>query len=63
MINPVKKFIPDYINAGADIIIHEEINDDVENCLKLIKKHGLKTGISIKPNTSEKKIGKIFGSS
>ena len=34
MINPVEKFIPDYIKAGADIItIHEEINDDVENCL------------------------------
>jgi ribulose-phosphate 3-epimerase len=61
MINPVKKFIPDYINAGADIItIHEEINDDVENCLRLIKKHGLKTGISIKPNTSEKKLEKYL---
>tara|TARA_B100000242_G_C43039402_1_gene484796 strand:+ start:335 stop:982 length:648 start_codon:yes stop_codon:yes gene_type:complete len=61
MINPVKKFIPDYINAGADIItIHEEINDDVENCLKLIKKHGLKTGISIKPNTSERKLEKYL---
>ena len=64
MINPVEKFIPDYIKAGADIItIHEEINDDVENCLKLIKKHGLKTGISIKPKTSERKLEKIFGSS
>ena len=61
MINPVEKFIPDYIKAGADIItIHEEINDDVENCLKLIKKHGLKTGISIKPKTSEKKLEKYL---
>ena len=61
MINPVEKFIPDYIKAGADIItIHEEINDDVENCLKLIKKHGLKTGISIKPNTSERKLEKYL---
>ena len=61
MINPVKKFIPDYIKAGADIItIHEEINDDVKNCLKLIKKHGLKTGISIKPKTSERKLEKYL---
>ncbi len=61
MINPVEKFIPDYIKAGADIItIHEEINDDVENCLKLIKKHGLKTGISIKPKTSERKLEKYL---
>lgn len=61
MINPVEKFIPDYINAGADIItIHEEINDNVENCLKLIRKHGLKTGISIKPKTSEKKLEKYL---
>ena len=61
MINPVEKFIPQYIKAGADIItIHEEINDDVENCLKLIKKHGLKTGISIKPKTSERKLEKYL---
>ena len=61
MINPVEKFIPDYIKAGADIItIHEEITDDVENCLKLIKKHGLKTGISIKPKTSERKLEKYL---
>ena len=61
MINPVEKFIPDYIKAGADIItIHEEINGDVENCLKLIKKHGLKTGISIKPKTSERKLEKYL---
>ena len=27
---------------------------------KLIKKHGLKTGISIKPNTSERKLEKYL---
>ena len=48
MINPVEKFIPQYIKAGADIItIHEEINDDVgpsrnkSGCLKSWAKQGV----------------------
>ncbi len=61
MINPVKKFIADYINAGANIItIHEEISDDVERCLKQIKKSGLRAGISVKPETPAKKLEKYL---
>ena len=53
MINPVKKYINDYINAGANILtIHQEIDDNVLDCLKLIKKKKVKAGLSIKPNTS-----------
>ena len=64
MINPVEKFIPDYIKAGADIItIHEEINDDVENCLKLIREAWSKNRYINQTKNIRKKIGKIFGSS
>ena len=53
MINPVKKYINDYITAGADILtIHQEIDDNVLDCLKLIKKKKVKAGLSIKPDTS-----------
>jgi len=54
MINPVKKFLNKFIDAGSDIItIHHEISDDVLDCIKVIKKSGCKAGISIKPNTKE----------
>ena len=40
MINPVKKILPSFIEAGADIItIHHEICDNVFDCIKFIKKH------------------------
>ena len=54
MINPVKKFLKKFVEAGSDIItIHHEISDDVLDCIKIIKKSGCKVGISIKPNTKE----------
>tara|TARA_X000000950_G_scaffold196303_1_gene236360 strand:+ start:589 stop:1236 length:648 start_codon:yes stop_codon:yes gene_type:complete len=53
MVNPVKKFLHKFIEAGSDIItIHHEINDNVFDCIKIIKKNGCKVGISIKPNTN-----------
>lgn len=53
MINPVKKYITDFYNSGADIItIHYEIDENVLDCLKLIKDLGIKSGLSIKPSTS-----------
>ena len=57
MINPVMNILPSFIKAGSDIItIHHEISDNVFNCIDLIKKHNLKVGISIKPNTEAKEI-------
>ena len=36
MINPVKKFLKDFIISGADIItIHHEIDDNVIECLDI----------------------------
>jgi len=54
IINPIR-YIPDFIEAGADIItFHCESCDNYEEILKtinLIKKYGKKCGISLKPDT------------
>ena len=61
MIDPVKVFIPQFIEAGADIItIHREISDEVIKSLELIKKNKKKVGISIKPLTPAKVIYKYL---
>ena len=61
MIDPVKKFIPEFANAGSDIItIHQEINEDVMDTIFLIKKLNKKVGISIKPKTSAKLLEKYL---
>ena len=53
MIDPVKKFLPDFIEAGSDIItIHHEISENVFECFEIIKKSKKKIGISLKPSTS-----------
>ena len=61
MIDPVKKYIPEFANAGSDIItIHQEINEDVMDTICLIKKLNKKVGISIKPKTSAKLLEKYL---
>jgi len=61
MINPVKKFIKNFSDAGADIItIHQEISDDVFKCIDEIKKNGKKVGISIKPRTPSNTLRKYI---
>ena len=61
MIDPVKKYIPEFANAGSDIItIHQEINEDVMDTISLIKKLNKKVGISIKPKTSAKLLEKYL---
>ncbi len=50
--NPIK-YIPDFIQAGADVITFhiEASSSSTLECIDLIKKAGLKVGISIKPKT------------
>lgn len=50
--NPLK-YIPDFIEAGSDIITFhiEAAKDSAAECIKLIKEAGILAGISIKPNT------------
>ena len=39
MIDPSKKFLPDFIEAGSDIItIHHEISENVFECIDFVKK-------------------------
>ena len=50
MIAPVDPFIKDFADAGADIItFHPEATEDVSKTIKLIKSHGKKVGVSLKP--------------
>lgn len=52
MINNPKRYINDYISAGADIItFHVEAEDDIDGTIQKIKNGGAKVGLSIKPNT------------
>ncbi len=50
--NPLK-YIPDFIEAGSDIITFhiEAVKDTAAECISLIKNAGRLAGISIKPNT------------
>tara|TARA_A100001011_G_scaffold393397_1_gene483134 strand:+ start:369 stop:1031 length:663 start_codon:yes stop_codon:yes gene_type:complete len=52
MISPVDNFIKDFSKAGADIItFHPEATKNIANTIKLIKSHGKKVGISLKPKS------------
>lgn len=48
-------FIEPFANAGADLLtVHIEAKDNVKETLEKIKSFGVKTGISIKPDTDPK---------
>ncbi len=50
MISPVDPFIKDFADAGADIItFHPEATEDISKTIKLIRSHGKKVGVSLKP--------------
>lgn len=52
MVEDVKKYIFLYSSLNAAYItFHVEVDEDIEECLKLIKKYGIKAGLAIKPNT------------
>lgn len=52
MIHEPHRYIKDFVDAGADIItIHAEAESDIPQTLRLIKSLGVKTGLSVKPNT------------
>ena len=61
MIDPVEKFLKNFIDVGSDIItIHDEISDNALECIEFIKNNNKKAGISIKPKTSAKVITKYL---
>ncbi|MCW8832928.1 MAG: ribulose-phosphate 3-epimerase [Colwellia sp.] len=52
MVKPVDSLIPEFANAGADIItFHPEGSDHVDRTLQLIKDHGCKAGLVLNPAT------------
>jgi len=52
MVKPVDSLIPEFAEAGADIItFHPEGSDHVDRTLQLIKDHGCKAGLVLNPAT------------
>lgn len=52
MVKPVDSLIPEFANAGADIItFHPEGSDHIDRTLQLIKEHGCKAGLVLNPAT------------
>lgn len=57
MISDPYKYIPDFINAGSDIItFHIEADSDVDKTIDLILSSGKKAGLSLKPNTEAQAV-------
>lgn len=52
MVENPKKYIPLYAELNAEYItIHVEVDDNIMECLELIKRYSIKAGLSINPNT------------
>jgi ribulose-phosphate 3-epimerase len=52
MVKPVDRIIPDFVNAGADIIsFHPEATEHIDRTIGLIKELGCKAGLAFNPAT------------
>ena len=52
MVKPVDRIVPDFADAGANIIsFHPEASDHVDRTLSLIREHGCKAGLVFNPAT------------
>ncbi|MBO5120218.1 MAG: ribulose-phosphate 3-epimerase [Bacilli bacterium] len=52
MVENPKEYIPLYAELNTEYItIHVELDEDIMECLELIKSYSIKAGLSIKPNT------------
>lgn len=52
MISPVDPYIPDFVEAGADIItLHQEAGAHLHRSIQLVKSLGKKVGVSLNPAT------------
>jgi len=52
MVRPVDRIIPDFADAGANIIsFHPEASDHVDRTIALIKEHGCRAGLVLNPAT------------
>ncbi len=61
MIEEPKKYIENFVKAGADIItVHEEVTENYAEMADFIHSFGVKAGISVKPNTPIEKLENDF---
>jgi len=52
MVKPVDRIIPDFVQAGANIIsFHPEASEHVDRTISLIREHGCKAGLVFNPAT------------
>lgn len=57
MLTNPDKFIPKFIEAGAELVtFHAEVTDDLRSNIQRIKNYGVKAGVAINPATSLAKI-------
>ena len=53
MVRPVDRIVPDFAEAGANVIsFHPEGSDHIDRTLSLIRDHGCKAGLVFNPATS-----------
>ena len=61
MIQPVKQYIKEFIDAGSDIItFHPEADDNAEEIIKMISDAEIKAGIAIHPKVNIADIDHLF---
>ena len=52
MISPADPYIPDFVQAGADIItVHVEAGPHLHRTIQLIKDEGVRAGLALNPGT------------
>jgi len=62
MVKPVDRIVPDFAEAGADIIsFHPEASDHVDRTIRLIKDHGCKAGLVLNPATPLTWLDHVLG--
>lgn len=61
MIEPINDFIPQFADAGADMItVHAEVTAHLDRALQQIKQCGKKAGVSICPSTPESVLAYVM---
>jgi ribulose-phosphate 3-epimerase len=61
MITPVDAYIPDFVDAGADIItVHAEAGPHIHRTLQTIRDSGKKAGLSLNPGTPAEAVDNVL---
>jgi len=61
MISPVDPFIPDFIDAGADILtVHPESGAHLHRSIQLIKSLGKRAGVALNPGTPAEAVDYVL---